>query len=131
MRKKKHKPPGCIRYEKTHPVVSFRVIEEWYNEFKAFLKEQNNSIGDFFRIALGKQKANYQKAHDKGFDEGFNIGYNEGKTEGYNSGMNDWAIWCYCWKCNKPKFIKPNSRDHKVVIEQAQGYIEHDKCPEE
>ena len=82
MVKKRHKPPSRIRYEKTHPVVSFRVKDEWYDEFKAYLNENDLTIGDFFRISYGKQKANYQEAHDQGFDEGFKIGYNEGYKKG-------------------------------------------------
>ena len=131
MGKRKHKSPSRIRYEKTHPVVSFRVKDEWKNEFKTFLQEQNLSIGDFFRISYGKQKANYQEAHDQGFDEGFKIGYNEGKTEGYKLGMNDWAIWCYCWKCLKPIFIKPNSDAHKKMIDAMSGHLGHMQCPED
>ena len=62
MKKLRNKPPSRIRYEKNNPVVSFRAKKEWHSEFKAFLKDQEQSIGDFFRIAFDKQKDTYKRA---------------------------------------------------------------------
>ena len=127
MGKKRHKPPSRIRYEKTHPVVSFRVKDEWYDAFKAFLQEQNLSIGDFFRISYEKQKANYQKAHNQGFNKGYRIGYNAG----YEKGKEEWGIQFPCSICGELVYIPPNSDCHQAVIEFLKSrHWAHGKCIE-
>ena len=125
MKKKRHKPPSRIRYEKNNPVISFRIKKELYNEFKAFLKDQELSIGDFFRIALKKQKATYKRA-DTG---GYNRGYNDGKNNGAKTAISIWRIWYYCKICGEMIYITPNSDPHKALINymKEKGWG-HAKC---
>ena len=85
----KEKMPSRIRYEKRNPVVSFRVKETWYIEFKKFLNHCSLSIGDFFRIAFKKQKANYKKARKKEYKDGYSEGYKVGYNKGYDTGKDD------------------------------------------
>ena len=113
MAKKRHKPPSRIRYEKTHPVISVRMPKKWIDDLDAYLDEQGLSRGDFYRISLGKQKANYRRAYIQGYNKGYNIGLNAE----YEKGMQDWGIQFPCRICGELVYIPPNSDCHKAIIE--------------
>jgi len=104
-KKSKHKPPSRIRYERKNPVVSFRTKKEWKDEFMQFLKNSEQSIGDFFRIAFKKQKANYKRAKTRGY----NNGYNQAKI--------DWQIKIPCNYCQEDICLYPNSAWHDFIKE--------------
>ena len=65
----RHKPPSRIRYEKSHPVVSFRIKKEYYDKMKKLLDQKGKSIADFFKEALGIQEESYQQPYDKGYED--------------------------------------------------------------
>ena len=65
----RHKPPSRIRYEKSHPVVSFRIKKEYYDKMKKLLDQKGQSIADFFKEALGIQEESYQQPYDKGYED--------------------------------------------------------------
>ena len=67
----RHKPPSRLRYENSHPVVSFRVKQEFYEEFVRFLHRSNKSIGDFFLEALGIQQSDDDTAYQLAYREGY------------------------------------------------------------
>jgi len=133
MKKDKHKPPSRERYEKNNPVWSVRMPKEWIDELEAILEANGQSRRDFLGAALKKQTLNAEEIrvtwHKKGYSQGYEIGKGDGDKKGYARGMNDWAIWVYCYNCMKPVFIKPNSEDHKITIEQMKGYLKHSQCP--
>lgn len=56
VKRKRHKAPSRIRYEQSHPVISFRTSQDLYDEFKALLNRRNQSAAEFFRDALDKQQ---------------------------------------------------------------------------
>ncbi|VVB59687.1 Uncharacterised protein [uncultured archaeon] len=135
----KQRPPSRIRYELTHPVVSFRTSLDAYNELMTYLNKHALSIGDFFRISLKKQKINYEQArneafnngynngrtkgynegHNKGYDEGYIKGMKEGSKKGHQEGYNEakqkYCIWFYCAICNEPILITTFSEMHVFV----------------
>ena len=61
--------PSKIRYDQSHPTVSFRVKREDYDKMKKLLNQKGQSIADFFKEALGIQEESYQKAYDKGYED--------------------------------------------------------------
>jgi hypothetical protein len=67
----KHKPPSRIRYEESHPVVSFRVKEDLYQQLVELLAKSGKSIGDFFKEALGVQRADTRKIYRRGYEKGY------------------------------------------------------------
>ncbi len=85
--------PSQIRYEKNNPTITFRMKKQEKERIKQMAKKSGNSVSELVRIALLNLENN--------ISEEYNNGYLKGK--------NDWAIWCYCWTCKKPIFIKPNS----------------------
>lgn len=110
------------------------MLKEWINEVEAILESTGQSRREFLGVALKKQKFDHEKAKEKWYAEGYNQGYKKGHengyNEGYNKGMNDWAICVYCCNCWTPLFIKPNSEEHKIVIEEMKGWLKHSQCPE-
>ena len=133
MKKNKHKPPSRERYEKNNPVWSVRMPKKWIDELDSELKANGQSRRDFLGVALKKQTLNAEEIrvtwHKKGYSPGYEIGNEDGDKKGYARGKNDWAIWVYCYYCMKQVFIKANSEDHKITIEQMKGYLKHDQCP--
>ena len=125
MVKNKHKPPSRLRYENNHPTISFRVERSLYDKLKSLLAEKNQSISDFFKIALGEQQENYENAHNNGYDEGYSIGYNEG----YNEEHVRFSLTCK--KCGKPMiFDKKNIPEIEQVLTNAFQNWYHTSCIE-
>jgi len=60
------KPPSRVRYEQSHPVVSFRIEREYYEQLMVLLEKSNKSIGDFFREALAAQLADTDLIYNQG-----------------------------------------------------------------
>lgn len=56
VRKKKHKPPSRLRYEQSHPVVSFRIRQDLHDRFKTLLKKRNQTASEFFGECVDKQE---------------------------------------------------------------------------
>ena len=113
--KSKHKPPSRIRYEKSHPVVSFRIKKEWYDELKTFLENRGITIADFFQIALKKQTEDYENA----------------KTESYDFGVRDGAKFDLpCCECGEPMCFSLDEPEVKKVLEEAFKNWRHINCRE-
>jgi len=134
MKKNKHKTPSRERYEKNNPVWSVRMPKEWIDELESELEANGQSRRDFLGIALKNQTLDAEEIRviwrKKGYNQGYERGHEDGDTKGYAKCMNDWAIWVYCSNCLKPLFIKRDSQDHTELIDIAQGYFKHSKCPE-
>ncbi len=102
-------------------------------------EKSGKSVSQLVRMALLDLEKDFSKTieetkmswRNRGFYNGRQSGIKEGDKIGYKRGMNNWAIWCYCYRCRKPLFIKPNSEDHKEVIEEMKGRLKHAQCPEE
>ena len=129
MKKEKHKTPSRKRYEKNNPVWSVRMPKEWIDEVEFILEANGQSRRDFLGASLEKQMLNYEETRVTWHKKGHSQGYEKGYQEGYNKGMNDWAIWVYCYNCMTPVYIKPNSKDHNITIEQMKGFLKHSQCP--
>ena len=127
MAKNKHKPQSRITYEENYPVWSVRMPKEWIDELELELEANGQSRRDFLGVALKKQTLNAEEIRvtwsKKGYIQGYERGNGDGDKKGYNRGVNDWAIWVYCYNCMKPVFIKPNSEDHKITIEQMKAML--------
>ena len=77
--------------------------------------KSGKSVSELVRIALLDLEGNFSEKY----------------TNAYSKGMNDWSIWCFCWKCRKSIYIKPKSDDHNKIIEIMDGYLQHLQCPQE
>jgi len=128
---KKHRPPSRIRYEESHPTISFRLEKSLRDELNSFLQKNNLSKPDFIKIFLKKQKENYEAVRTDAYDKGLQDGKKSGREEGYEEGKKDWAIWVNCYNCLAPVYIMPNTKDHETLIKAVRGYFCHKKCSPE
>ena len=111
MAKAAHKPPARVRYEQSHPTVSFRLSRDAYDLLKQRLEDLGGvSFADFVKQSLGllqPQIADIEQIKE--------IAY----AEGYNQGADDCEVWYYCAVCRKRIEIHPDSNAHKAMI----GYM--------
>jgi len=98
--KRKHKPPSRIRYEQSHPSVSFRVTRDVYELLKQHLKDSGGiSFGDFVKQSLGLREPNIEGIRKRAEEE--------------------YQIWYFCVICGERVNIKPDGEAHKALI----GYM--------
>lgn len=135
----RHKPPSRVTYERTHPVVSFRVSANLYQRLQELLKKTGKSIGDFFREALGVQQADtsrvyqaaYSEGHKEGYEEGHEDGYVEGEKAGWNSAKEDFLVTFPCSICGEiipVNTAKVRKAASQYMVEHGWG---HKECHEE
>jgi len=107
MAKATHKPPARIRYEQSHPTVSFRVSRDTYDLLKQRLEDLGVSAADFIKESLGLIHTDIEEIKD------------EARGEGYIQAIEDCEIWYFCAVCRKRIDMSPNGDDHKAMI----GYM--------
>lgn len=105
--------PSQIKYLKNNPTITFRMKKEEKEKIKQMSKKSGKSVSELVRIALLDLEGNISETYNNS----------------YNKGANDWAIWCFCYLCNKPIYIKPNSDEHKKIIDRMMGDLQHLQCP--
>ena len=76
---KRKKTPSRLKYEETHPTMSFRATKEVEDRLRVVQKAENKSVMDIFKIGLGllevrikseaeiREKA-YREGHRKGYE---------------------------------------------------------------
>jgi hypothetical protein len=108
MAKVTHKPPARIRYEQSHPTVSFRLDRDTYDLLKQRLEDLGGvSFADFVRDSLGLLHTDIKEIRETAWDEG------------YAQAVEDYQIWYFCAVCRKRIDMSPNDDDHKAMI----GYM--------
>jgi flagellar biosynthesis/type III secretory pathway protein FliH len=144
-----HKTPSRKKYEQRKPVFSVRMPIEWIDAVKLYCQKTNRSREEFMGLALNKISEDYEKvskqSHDKGKTEGnkegYNVGLEKGKAEGlktgqeqarkdgYEQGKKEWALWVYCYSCNKLLYIPPGSEAHEYIRAVMTNKLRHPTCP--
>ena len=66
-RGKRHVPPSRIRYEQSHPTVSFRIDQGLRQELKALKEQASLSAADVLRVGLEKCVPLAGEAYHNGF----------------------------------------------------------------
>ena len=92
-RKQKRVPPSRLRYEASHPVVSFRISKEDRDMLADICRKSNKSLARVVKEALGKIKLEVDSAYKKGYEKGFG------------------RIKLYCKDCEKPIIINTQKDD--------------------
>ena len=80
MLKKKKKTPSRIKYEHSHPTVSFRVSKELYDRLQAVKEVEGKSVTDVLKVGLGPLEVKVSKekeVRDRAYDEGYGEGYKD------------------------------------------------------
>jgi len=98
MKKKKTKPPSRVKYEQNHPVVSFRVSKEIYDELNTMREHTGYSLAEIVKKAIDKQFVDVEMAY----------------LEGCEAGEKAFAVTYPCSVCGKTIFV--NSDEEKKAI---------------
>ena len=111
MVKATRKPPARVRYEQSHPTISFRLDRDTYALLKQRLEDLGGvSFADFVKDSLGflqLKMPDIEKIKETAW------------SEGYDQAEKDNQIWYYCAVCGKRIDLVPNSDSHKAMI----GYM--------
>ena len=121
MVKDSHKPPSRIRYEQSHPTISFRVSRETHDKLKEHLIRRRVSFADFVKESLGIQQL---KIPDIGKIKETNW------IQGYNKAMEKYEITIRCHRCRQPMTVTPNSPLHQTIMDYIEGAWSHTNCEE-
>jgi flagellar biosynthesis/type III secretory pathway protein FliH len=131
----KKKFPSQIRYQENNPNTTFRTTKEEREKIIQMSEKSGKSISELVRIGLLNLQKDFSVAYNNGLEEGKKSGisksYNDGYDAGYSKGSNEWAIWVECHKCYKKLYIKPNTTEHKRIIDNMKGYLKHNQCPQD
>ena len=80
MAKATHKPPARIRYEQSHPTVSFRLPKELCEQLMEHLASRDITVADFVKEALGAKRVeipNIAEIKDIEYKQGYYEGYED------------------------------------------------------
>lgn len=110
----RHKPPSRVRYEALHPVVSFRIKSEHYDQLQELLRGTGKSFADFVKEGLKVQKANTTRAYNHGWNAGYDEGWNAGYEEGYAEAKRLYRIPYPCKVCGSE--IEATSAAEKQAV---------------
>ena len=80
---RKRKTPSRVKYEYSHPTVSFRVSKELYDRLQAVKEAEGKSITDVLKVGLSLLEVKVSKekeAKKQGYEEGFEKGYKEAES---------------------------------------------------
>ena len=122
---KRKAPPSRIKYEQSHPVVSFRVPKHIYDELQRVKEGGGNSFTDILKLGLGMTEVRLKKleeARKQGWDEGYKKGFADARLR-YR------AIY-HCSVCGQ--MIEVTIKEEKEAIReymQEQGWA-HTECLE-
>ena len=81
---KRKLPPSRTRYEQSHPVVSFRVPRDIYDELQRIKEEGDRSFTDILKLGMGKAERDNKevaKIRKQARHEGYQKGYGEAELK--------------------------------------------------
>lgn len=78
---RKRKPLSRLRYEDSHPTVSFRMERGLWNELRTHLSQRGISRSEFIKEAMGAQKALIEDTEEARL-QAYESGYKKGKLQG-------------------------------------------------
>ena len=97
IRKQKKKTPSRIRYEKSHPTVSFRPDQELYDTLQAVRQAEGKSYADVLKVGVGLLKVK--------IGEEMEI-YSRGFLNGHRKAKERYLVTYKCCVCGKPMEIR-------------------------
>ncbi len=67
MAKKKQPPPAKMKYDKSHPIISIRVSQDFKKQLDEIKEMSGKSIGDILREAMDVQSKSTKNAWKQGY----------------------------------------------------------------
>jgi len=107
-------PPSKIRYERAHPLISFRSTIEEKEQIESMAETEGKSISQIVREMLLNGYIDFENTYNEALDLGGRVGRKTGRIEG----KSEWGIKIPCNICGKDDlFLFPNDECHKFIIE--------------
>src|SRR2546427_4636973 len=109
-----HKPPPSrLRYEKSHPAVTFRVTTDELEKLRAMSTKTGLSLSQILKRGLGVLENKLEEAYNKGFEDGW------GRFE------------APCNICSEPMLFDIKEEEKpKAILEKAFSDWCHTACKE-
>ena len=96
MPQNKRKPPSRLKYEGSHPTVSFRISRELYDRLQVVKKAEGKSTADVLKVGVGLLEVKVSEEK-----EAKTQGYQEGFGEGYEWAESRYKVTYRCSVCRK------------------------------
>jgi len=106
-REKTHIPPSRVRYEREHPIISFRLSKSLKESLEA-LQGDEESYTDVIKKLIENNKEYLEDIRKRKYEEGYNTGFKEAKKK--------YRIWYNCADCGTEQILLPNTRAHSDII---------------
>lgn len=110
--------PSKIRYQKSHPLISFRCSIEEKDKLESMMGIEGKSLSQILREMLLNGYTDFENTYNEGYD----AGNKEAIKAGYEKGKNEWGIRIPCPICCNDLYLKPNDAWHKFIIEYVKSY---------
>jgi len=94
--KKKRQSPSRVKYEQSHPTVSFRVSKDLYDRLQAVKEAEGKSTADVLKVGVGLLEVKVRK-EKKIRDQA----YEEGRQRGVEEAKDRYAVTYPCRVCGK------------------------------
>lgn len=102
-----HRPPSRIRYELSHPQVSFRVAKHLKEMLDTAKGDESYPV--FMKKLLIESIEKLNKA-------AIENAIKKGRNEGFELAKKTYQIWYFCAQGGEKIIMKPNSDGHKAMI---------------
>jgi len=79
MARKAKQAPAKVKYDQSHPPVSFRLTKELKDRLESCTTSKGMSFVDFIKEALGAKER--EGSYEDGFRDGYHKGYYEGQQD--------------------------------------------------
>ena len=93
---KKKKTPSRVKYEESHPTVSFRISRELCDRLQVVKKAEGKSTADVLKVGVGLLEVKVSEEK-----EAKRQGYEEGFGEGYERAESRYKVTYRCSVCRK------------------------------
>ena len=119
---KAKRTPSRIRYEQSHPTVSWRVSKELYDRLQAVKEAEGKSVTDVLKVGIGLLEAKVSKENEakrQGYEEGFNDGYEQAEAR--------YKVTFPCSVCRKTIAVTDKTTKEAVkryMVEHGWGHAE-------
>lgn len=117
---KKKPPPSRLRYEESHPVISFRTAKGIYDQLEEVREKTGQSWADLIKVALNLQKPVLTRKPD---DRELKVAFEEGWEEAWK----EYSMVFPCSKCGKDIIVDSENRQFFIQYLKDHG-IKHKNC---
>lgn len=120
---KRKLPPSRTRYEQSHPVVSFRVPRDIYDELQRVKEEGDRSFTDILKQGMGKAEHDSRKAakiRQESLAEGYRKGYSEAELK--------YKVTYHCSMCGQTMEVTHENEKRAITEFMAQAGWQHSEC---